>query len=204
MISQWNTALVTGASSGIGEQFCRLLAAEGANLVIVARDQRRLDALAGELTLAYGIDVEVLPADLTDTSDLARVASRLAKTHNRVDLLVNNAGLAFTGNFVDLPLAKHQEQLAVNVSALVELAHSAASSMSLAEGGTILNVSSIAGDLAGPQVCDLQRNEVIRNQLQPVVVHRTGRYRCSGLLLMPWVNPNRIPRPGWLRCVRHS
>lgn len=142
---------MTGASSGIGEQFCRLLAAEGANLVIVARDQRRLDALAGELTLAYGIDVEVLPADLTDTSDLARVASRLAKTHNRVDLLVNNAGLAFTGNFVDLPLAKHQEQLAVNVSALVELAHSAASSMSLAEGGTILNVSSIAGDLAGPK-----------------------------------------------------
>lgn len=151
MTTQWEIALVTGASSGIGEQFCRLLAAGGTDLVVVARDEKRLRDLADDLTGSHGIGVEVLPADLTNPVDLARVTSRLDKTHHRVDLLVNNAGLGFTGNFIDVAISKHREQLAVNIDALVELSYSAAGSMALAKHGTILNVSSVAGDIAGPK-----------------------------------------------------
>src|SRR5690606_39341510 len=92
-------ALVTGASAGLGAEFTRQLAADGLALVLVARDAERLERLAAELRSARGIEVEVLPADLTDPADLERVAARLADAAHPIDVLINNAGFAVAEPF---------------------------------------------------------------------------------------------------------
>jgi short-subunit dehydrogenase len=140
---RWNRALVTGASSGIGAAIARQLAADGTELVVVARDRLRLDALAAEVA----VDTEVLVADLRDPADVAVVAARLGATDEPIDLLVNNAGLGFTGRFAELDPARERDVVAVNVLALHELSHAAAVAMSAAGTGGILNIASVAGYL---------------------------------------------------------
>jgi hypothetical protein len=142
MARRWTTALVTGASSGIGEAMARQLATGGTNLVVVARDEARLCALAEELGPAR---VEVLVADLGDPAAVARVEARLASGGDPVDLLVNNAGFGFTGSFVDLDIDRECAVLAVNVTALMRLSHAAGTAMAARGHGGILNVSSVAG-----------------------------------------------------------
>ena len=95
------TALVTGATAGIGREFALQLAARGDDLVLVARDVPRLEALAEELRAEHGVEVEVLPADLTDREALGRVAERVGSTEWPVDLLGNNAGYSLKGAFLD-------------------------------------------------------------------------------------------------------
>jgi short-subunit dehydrogenase len=149
MARTWDRALVTGASAGIGRAFAERLAAEGTHLVLVARDIERLEALAGELGRAHGVDVEVLPADLNDAGPLAAVVKRLTASPD-VDLLVNNAGLGFKGAFATAPMTRVTEQLNVNVVALVHLSHAALGAMRANGRGTILNVSSVVGEIPGP------------------------------------------------------
>jgi len=145
-----NRALVTGASSGIGASFARLLAENGAHLVLVARDVARLEALAKELEAEHGVETEVLPADLADPEQLARVEARLA-AEPAVGVLVNNAGFGQNGDFAVLPVDAAEAQIRVNVLALVRLAHAAIPAMRTAKRGGILNVSSTAGFLPTPQ-----------------------------------------------------
>jgi hypothetical protein len=145
---RWNRALVTGASSGIGGACCRILAAEGTDLVVVARDVDRLRALAGELQPA--VTVEVLGADLADPEQLAAVEARLRTDEEAVDLLVNNAGFGKTGDFVDLDIEVETNVVTVNVTAVLRLAHAAGGRMAATGSGTILNVSSVAAYLPGP------------------------------------------------------
>jgi hypothetical protein len=147
MGGRWNRALVTGASSGIGEACCRVLAAEGTDLVVVARDRERLQRLAGELQPAT---VEVLAADLSDPTQLARVEERLASEEDPVDLLVSNAGFGKTGDFVELDIDIESKVVAVNATAVLRLAHAAGRRMAAAGAGSILNVSSVAAYLPGP------------------------------------------------------
>jgi uncharacterized protein len=142
MAPRWTRALVTGASSGIGDAVARMLAAEGTALVVVARDEGRLRRLADELGTNQ---VEVLPADLGEGAALAAVEARLASADAPVDLLVNNAGFGFSGDFVDLDLDKEVAVIDVNITALVRLSHVAGSAMAARGRGGILNVSSIAG-----------------------------------------------------------
>lgn len=148
MARRWNRALVTGASSGIGTACCRVLAGEGTDLVLVARDVDRLEALADELQPA--IAVEVLPADLAEADQLAAVEDRLRADEDAIDLLVSNAGFGRTGDFIDLDIDVETDVLAVNVIAVQRLAHAAGRRMAATGSGTILNVSSVAAYLPGP------------------------------------------------------
>jgi short-subunit dehydrogenase len=134
-------ALVTGASTGIGEQFARILAERGHDLVLVARDRARLDALAKELEDQRRVNAEVLPADLVDANELAAVEQRAAS----VDLLVNNAGFGTFGNFHELDIETEDKEIRLNVLAVVRLTHAAARAMAGRGRGGILNIASLAG-----------------------------------------------------------
>lgn len=148
-MARWRRALVTGASSGIGEAIARRLASDGVDLVLVARRGDRLRSLGDGLQSPV-CNVEVVVADLTNADDLERVAARLADTDAPVDLLVNNAGLGAHGAFWEQPYAAAAVQVEVNVSALLRLTHAAVGRMVREGRGTVLNVSSVSGDQPGP------------------------------------------------------
>ena len=139
-------ALITGASVGIGEQFARQLSERGHDVVLVARDTARLEALAKEIESRNGARAEVLAADLTDDKQLSAVEARARE----VDLLVNNAGFGTFGPFHTLDLPTEIREINLNVIALVRLTHAAASGMAERGRGGILNVSSLAGFQPGP------------------------------------------------------
>lgn len=141
----WERALVTGASAGIGAPMCRALAAEGTDLVIVARDRVRLSELADELAAAHAVKVTVLAADLGDGLGLEEVAARIGEVGEPVDLVVNNAGFAVAGDYADLTADDVQSQIDVNVAALARLTLAAVRAMVPRGSGSILNVSSVAG-----------------------------------------------------------
>ena len=142
----WQRALVTGASGGIGEALARRLAARGCHLVLVARTEPALEKLAGELSAAHGLDVEVLPADLITEEGVARVEARLANEGvPPVDLLVNNAGYGSAGFFGELDPSRVAGEVRLNVLALVRLTRAAVPGMVARGGGAVLNVSSVAG-----------------------------------------------------------
>lgn len=146
----WNTALVTGASRGIGEAFARELAAQRSNLVVVARDAERLKHLAAELEAQHAVSVEVVAADLVDPDDRGAVEARLSDPARPVDLLVNNAGFGTTGAFEQLAVDREDEEIQLNVTALVRLTHAVLPQMIERGSGTVLNVSSVAGVVPAP------------------------------------------------------
>jgi uncharacterized protein len=140
-------ALVTGPTSGIGLAFAQQLAAAGHDLVLVSRNRERLEDLATELRERYGVEAEVLVADLGRREDLAAVEARLADTGRPVDLLVNNAGLGLKDKFLDNSVEDEQYLLDVLVTAVLRLTHAALGPMVARHHGAVVNVSSIAGYL---------------------------------------------------------
>ena len=139
------TALVTGATSGIGAAFARRLAADGYDLVIVARDAQRLSDAAAALTQAHGVAVEALAADLTTDAGRESVAERLADPARPVELLVNNAGLSLNKPFLHSTVARESELLHLNVHAVMQLTLAALPPMVERGRGAVINVSSVAG-----------------------------------------------------------
>ncbi|SEE31171.1 hypothetical protein SAMN05216489_06166 [Streptomyces sp. 3213] len=138
------TALITGSTAGIGAAFARRLAADGHNLVLVARNTARLGEQATELHDRHGIEAEVLTADLATDEGIEAVAARLADRKNPVDLLVNNAGFGNKGRYLDVPMADELKMLKVHCEAVLRLTSAATEGMRERGRGGVVNVASVA------------------------------------------------------------
>ncbi|MGE8337155.1 SDR family NAD(P)-dependent oxidoreductase [Pseudomonas laurylsulfatiphila] len=138
------TVLITGASTGIGATYAERFAQRGHNLVLVARDKSRLDALSSRLRDKYDVSIDVIQADLTQTSDLTTVEARLRDDAN-IGILVNNAGAAQSGNFVEQSTDSVANLVALNTTALVRLASAIAPRLAQAGNGAIINIGSVVG-----------------------------------------------------------
>lgn len=138
------TALITGASSGLGAEFARQLAARGAALVLVARDRGALDELAGDLKAQYGVAVEVLAADLVSQDGLDAVAARVGDPERPVEVLVNNAGFGLGLDFAANDIADEERHLDLHVRATMRLTHAALGAMLERGHGRVINVASVA------------------------------------------------------------
>jgi short-subunit dehydrogenase len=139
------TALITGATAGIGAAFARRLAADGFSLVLVARDGERLASAAEELRLRYGVSSEVLPADLATDEGLETVEERLRQG---IDLLVNNAGFGHRGAFLEVPVDEDRRMLKVHCEAVLRLTLAALPGMRERDRGAVINVASVAAFFA--------------------------------------------------------
>jgi short-subunit dehydrogenase len=139
-------ALITGASSGIGEEFARTLASRGRSLVMVARSQDRLEQVRGELMSAHmGVDVVAIPLDLTVPGAALDLFQRTQAANLDVELLINNAGFGAFGEFASLDRARQRAMIDLNVGALVELAHLYLQPMLQRRRGGVINIASVAG-----------------------------------------------------------
>lgn len=139
-----NSVLITGASSGIGAVYAERFASRGHDLVLVARDNAKLEILAERLRQEKGISVDVLPADLTQAADLARVEARL-REDTRIGILINNAGIAQSGSFIEQTPDSIESLIALNVTALTRLASAVTPRFVEAREGAVVNISSIVG-----------------------------------------------------------
>ena len=174
-------ALVTGASSGIGAVYADRLAQRGYGLLLVARDQSRLEQLADQFTRGYGVEAEALQADLTVPGDIARVEARL-RDDAQISMLVNNAGVAVAGAFTEVAVGLLEDMLQLNVLAVMRLAHAAAKSFSNARRGAIINIGSVSGlmpELGGPvygasKAFILHLTRALNNELSELGV----RFQC--------------------------
>jgi uncharacterized protein len=149
-MSERRTALVTGASGGIGLELARLLAADRFDLVITARSGGKLEALASELRERHGGDVHVITSDLAQAGAVAGIVAQLKERGVRVDALVNNAGFAMYGPFIEADQAQLMGMLQVNMAALTELTRAYLPPMVQRKWGRVLNVASTAAFQPGP------------------------------------------------------
>lgn len=208
MIGMWNRALITGASSGIGRAIALKLAEDATDLVLVARDSVRLEELAQECRDSHGVEVEVLPADLVDRTQLNTVAERIGDQERPVDLLVNNAGLGFSGTFHELDLEGQTTTVDLNITALHRLSHAAAKTMAPRERGGIMNISSVAAYLVSPQSATYAASkafvssfsEALHEELSPFGV--TVTTVCPGLTHTEFheradIDPTAYPKVAW-------
>ncbi|MCU1762156.1 SDR family oxidoreductase [Pseudomonas sp. 14P_8.1_Bac3] len=136
------TALVTGASSGIGAIYAERLAARGFDLLLVARDQERLESAASKLRAEHGVQVEVLKADLTQKDDVLKLEQRL-RSDSSISLLLNNAGVAADGLLANSDMDQLDKLIQLNVTTVTRLASAAAASFAKAGRGTIINIASV-------------------------------------------------------------
>ena len=143
------TALVTGATAGIGHAFARRLAADGLDLVLVARDAARLAEVAEQLRTTHGVEVETISADLTDREALGRVADRVRDEARPVDVLVNNAGFGPKQRIHEGDLDVEERLVAIMVTAVLVLTHAALPGMVRRGRGDVVTVSSVAGFMPG-------------------------------------------------------
>ena len=196
------TALVTGATSGIGREFARQLAARGDALILVARTETRLREVAADLAAAHGVAVEVLAADLADRTDVDKVAERARS----VDTVVNSAGFGLRRRFLDNDVADEEEMFDVLCRAVLVICHSAGRAMKERGRGQIINVSSVAGWLtSGTYSADKSWvtvfSESLAGELAPSGVAVTAL--CPGFVRTEFheraeIGTGAIPGSAWL------
>ncbi|QDO90069.1 SDR family oxidoreductase [Ornithinimicrobium ciconiae] len=200
------TALVTGASAGLGRAFAEELARRGHGLVLVARNRDQLEELAERLRREYAVTTEVLVADLADRAQTERVADRLRDTGRPVDLLVNNAGFGLRGSFSRGDVTEEERALDVMVRAVLVLSHAAAGAMRTRGRGGILNVSSVAsfavmGSYSAIKSWVTVFSEALAVELQGTGVHVTAV--CPGFVHTEFhdrarMNMSALPEQLWL------
>ncbi len=149
MAAKWT--LITGASEGLGVEFAKIAAAEGRDLILVARQADKLEALAETLRTRHKIAVEVIPTDLSDPASVEALWRRVA-LRRHIDILVNNAGLGYNGPFSGPDFDRELSSVAVNVTALTILMKRAVGHMVAQGGGRVLNVASTAAFMPGPNM----------------------------------------------------
>jgi short-subunit dehydrogenase len=143
-MSTRSSVLITGASTGIGATYAERFARRGHDLVLVARDKARLDALATRLHQEHSVSVDVIQADLVKSGDLSIVEARL-RDDDRIGILINNAGAARSGSFIEQTADANERLIALNTTALVRLAGAVAPRFAKAGEGAIINISSVVG-----------------------------------------------------------
>jgi short-subunit dehydrogenase len=210
------TTLITGATAGIGAAFARYLAGLGHDLVLVARDKDRLLESARSLADTYGVTTEILVADLSNARQLARVEKRLADPVRPIDALINNAGYGIRGTFATNSLEAEETMFEVLVHAPLRLCHVAARHMAERGGGSILNVSSVAGwwprstysaAKSYMTVFSQSLNRELRGSGVRVTAlcpgftrtefHARGDFDMSSLPRWAWLNANAVAAAGW-------
>jgi short-subunit dehydrogenase len=144
-------ALITGASSGIGAEFAVQLAAQGFTPVLLARRKNRLEELASSIKIKYGIESEVITADLADNKEISRIAKKIREMKD-LDILINNAGFGIVGKFEELDIQKQVDMIGIHNTAPVIFTHSSLPGMLKQNRGVIIYTSSISGYLANPFV----------------------------------------------------
>ena len=176
------TALITGASSGIGEAFAGALAAEGMDLILVARSEDRLKALAKQLAEVHSRRVEVVTADLTQAGAAHKVHAAAAALKMPVDLLVNNAGFGTAGAFAKADAARERDEVLLNAAAVVDMAHAFLPDMIAARRGGIINIASMAAFQALPYMAVYAATKVFvlsfTEGLRGEVAHKGIRVLC--------------------------
>jgi len=211
-------ALVTGASSGIGRELADVVAADGYDVVLVARREERLTDLVDDLESEFGVAATALPVDLGEPGAAGTVATAVAERDVDVDLLVNNAGVARAGRFDETSLAADRETLRVNVAALTALTKRFVRPMVDRGAGGILNVASIAGEAPHPEMpvyaatkaYVLSLSRALARQFGPLGVAvtalspgwtdtATGRRMAdaTGSDVRGWMDPARVARAGY-------
>jgi len=210
MAYTYRTALVTGASGGLGKVFAEQLAAQGVDLVLVARRAERLEQLATELRRQWTVNVEVLPADLAVDKDLVRVEDRLADRTRPIELLVNNAGFDSTGRFVEVSPDVQLNQIAVNTIAPIRLARALMPFLVKEGRGGILTISSLVSALPMPgsalygatKALLTAFSESLHMEAQPHGVHVTSV--SAGLIRTDFhqvagINTDGLPKAAWMQ-----
>jgi short-subunit dehydrogenase len=202
-------ALVTGASSGIGEALARRIARDGRHVGLVARRKERLDTLATELGASHRIRAHVLPADLTAPGAVQALVDEVARRELTVDWLVNNAGFGTYGKFQDLPVARELDEIRLNVEALVELTGRFLPGMVARGRGLVMNVSSVGGFVPSPTMATytatkafvLSFTETIAAELEGTGVH--ALCVCPGFTKTDFqshadVDTSSVPAMAWM------
>lgn len=207
-------ALVTGATSGIGESFTRLLAASNYNIVLVARDFSRLSERAQSLEKQFGIKTQTLQADLSTDSGCALVEKFIS--NNEIDVLINNAGFGINKSFTVSDLGAEQELMNVLVRTPMRLMHCALAPMKVRDKGIIINVSSVAGWIAGGTYSASKSyltvlSESLHTELRSTKVHvsalcpgftrtefhQRGHMSMKALPSFMWLNADALVAKSW-------
>lgn len=210
-------ALITGATAGIGESFTRLLAAKGFDLVLVARDEVRLNERAAALRTQFGVQVEIIRADLSTIAGCELVESRLKNTNSPIEILINNAGFGINKAFTASDLVDENALLDVLVRAPMRALHSVLPIMKDRNTGTIINVSSIAGWITGGSYSAAKSyltvlTESLHTELRGTGIkisalcpgftrtefHQRGRMKMTGLPKFLWLDADRVVAEAWI------
>ena len=207
-------ALVTGATAGIGESFCRLLADNNYNIVLVARDLPRLQERATQLQAKFNVETHVIQADLSTDAGCSVVEQYLAS--NQVDVLINNAGFGLNKAFTMSELKAEQEMFDVLVRTPMRLMHVVLPGMKQRNKGVVINVSSVAGYIAGGSysaaksyltvISESLHTELAETNIKVSALcpgftrtefHQRGRMSMKGLPIFMWLNSDKLVAKAW-------